>query len=195
VQRSFALTSLLSFAFACATVASASAEQTPSSAVVLVPAGTVITLTPNGTGGMAGAHNVGDPIDFTVMKSVIIDGWVVIPKGAPAHGTIADLTSAGVRFGGGFSQASLKFSFDWVQLVAGKLKLDNTPVEVKGRQIKRKVTVFGMKRDTPDAGFDPFLTAVENGVDSTTASSVHVPTSQRATALEQAEQTNTFIDK
>ena len=164
-------------------------------AVEVLPAGTVVTLVPTGTGSMANLHNVGDPIDFTVKNPVIVNGWIVIPKGAPAHGTIADLTRPGVRFGGKFSQASLKFALEWVQLVGGKLRLDDTPVEVKGRQLQTKVkTLFGQK-DAPQVGVDPFLTAMEYGVDGTTASTVHITSTDKASALEQAEQSNDFIQK
>jgi len=166
-----------------------------SKSVQELPSGTVVTLVPAGTGSFANLHNVGDPVDFTVMKNVIVNGWIVIPKGAPAHGTIADLTRPGVRFGGKLSQASLKFSFEWVQLVAGKLKLDDAPVEVKGRQLKTKVkTLFGSK-DAPQVGVDPFLTAMEYGVDATTTSSVHITSTEKASALEQSEQTNDYIQK
>ncbi len=197
-RRFFAFASLRTVAIAAVVFSmSGTAGDTADakSSTELLPAGTTITLVPEGTGSMANLHNVGDPIDFTVKNPVIVNGWVLIPKGAPAHGTIADLTRPGVRFGGKFSQASLKFSFEWVQLVAGKLKLDDTPVEVKGRQLQTKVkTLFGEK-DAPQVGIDPFLTAVEYGVDATTTMSVHITSTQRATALEQAEQSNDYIQK
>jgi hypothetical protein len=45
------------------------------------------------------------------------------------------------------------------------------------------------------AGVDPFLTAFENGIESKTMSDIHIATTLRATKLEQALQTNQYIDK
>jgi hypothetical protein len=82
-----------------------------------------------------------------------------------------------------------------VQLTAGKLRLDNAPVEVKGRQITRKVSIFGIKRNTDPVGVDPWLTAAEYGVEAKTTSTVHVTSTLHATALEEAEQSGQNIDK
>ena len=187
---------LIAIAFSMQSLGASAAE--PSSASVIVPAGTTITLVPDGTGGTAALHNAGDEISFKVKNPVIIDGWVVIPKDAPAHGKISSLTSAGFgsAFNPRYSAASLHFAFDWVQLVSGRLRLDDAPVEVKGRQIKREATVdlFGSK-DKSQVGIDPFLTAQEYGVAATTSSTVHVTSKLRATALEQASQKGDYITK
>ena len=44
-------------------------------------------------------------------------------------------------------------------------------------------------------GIDPFLTAEEYGVEAVTEKAVHIATTLHATALEEASQSNTFIDK
>lgn len=187
---------IIALIFTVQTVPIRAAEST--SASVLVPAGTTVTLVPDGTGGMADIHNAGDEISFKVKDAVIIDGWVVIPKDAPAHGTISSLTSAGIgsAFAPRYQAASLHFAFAWVQLVSGRLRLDDAPVEVKGRQIKREGSagLFGAKRKTQE-GADPFLTAQEYGVGATTVSTVHVTSKLRATALEQASQKGDYITK
>jgi hypothetical protein len=179
------------------TVALASAASAAPTRVA-VPAGTKVVLVPTGTGAFANLHNIGDPIDFTVKEPVIVDGWVVIPKGAAARGHVSDLTSPGVRafsLTHPISQASLHLAFEWVQLDTGKLRLDETPVEVKGRQIKRtSVMPFGNKVHA-EGGIDPFLTAEEYGVEALTEKAVHVATSLHATALEQASQSDTYVDK
>ncbi|MBD5604401.1 MAG: hypothetical protein IAI48_04850 [Candidatus Eremiobacteraeota bacterium] len=193
-MKSTVAKTLLLLGMAVAFVANAPARASAAPTLVAVPAGTKVVLVPTGTGAFAALHNIGDPIDFTVKNPVIVNGWVVIPKGAAAHGTVSDLTSAGVRAFGGFSQASLHLSFEWVQLDTGKLRLDGTPVEVKGRLIKRSVSMPFGKKDV-QGGIDPFLTAEEYGVEAVTEKAVHVATSLHATALEEASQSNTFIDK
>jgi hypothetical protein len=59
-----------------------------------VPAGTVLQLRTNDAVGEKGAKD-GQPVDFTVIRDVAINGYLAIPRGATVHGEITEVKHAG----------------------------------------------------------------------------------------------------
>lgn len=86
---------------------------------VVLPGGTALTvvLTEKISSGDA---NVGDTFDIEAAQDVIIDGWLVVKKGAPGQGEILAVDRAGSHGHPG----SLGVQMDWIYSVDGhKVKL------------------------------------------------------------------------
>jgi hypothetical protein len=95
------------------------APATPPGTRVVLPGGTALTvvLTEKISSGNA---NVGDTFGIEAAQDVIIDGWLVIKKGAPGQGEILAVDRAGSHGHPG----SLGVQMDWIYSVDGhKVKL------------------------------------------------------------------------
>ncbi len=99
---------------------------------VAIPGGTPITirLAQKLDSGMA---NVGDTFAFTVDRDVVVNGWVVIPKGASGIGEVVSVD----RAGGNGHPGSLGLKFDYVYAADGeKVLLGSAPTAEKGEASK-----------------------------------------------------------
>jgi hypothetical protein len=99
---------------------------------VAIPGGTPITirLAQKLDSGMA---NVGDTFAFTVDRDVVVNGWVVIPKGATGIGEVVSVD----RAGGSGHPGSLGLKFDYVYAADGeKVLLGSAPTAEKGEASK-----------------------------------------------------------
>jgi hypothetical protein len=99
---------------------------------VAIPGGTPITirLAQKLDSGMA---NVGDTFAFTVDRDVVVNGWVVIPKGATGIGEVVSVD----RAGGSGHPGSLGLKFDYVYAADGEKVLHGTaPTAEKGEASK-----------------------------------------------------------
>jgi hypothetical protein len=59
-----------------------------------VPAGTVLQVRTNDAVGEKGAKD-GQPVDFTVIRDVAINGYLAIPRGATVHGVVSEVKHSG----------------------------------------------------------------------------------------------------
>lgn len=120
-------------------------EHSPTTAnsqgIVRAPKGTVIV--PGGTAiafqvtdeVSSGTANVGDTFGLKVAKDVVIDGWVVVAKGAGGLGEVLKVDRAGAHGHAG----SLGIQLDWVYGADGnKIKLS---AEQKAREGENKAGV------------------------------------------------------
>jgi len=99
---------------------------------VAIPGGTPITirLAQKLDSGMA---NVGDTFAFTVDRDVVVNGWVVIPKGATGIGEVVSVD----RADGNGHPGSLGLKFDYVYAADGeKVLLGSAPTAEKGEASK-----------------------------------------------------------
>ena len=99
---------------------------------VAIPGGTPITirLAQKLDSGMA---NVGDTFAFTVDRDVVVNGWVVIPKGATGIGKVVSVD----RAGGNGHPGSLGLKFDYVYAADGEKVLHGSaPTAEKGEASK-----------------------------------------------------------
>jgi hypothetical protein len=94
-------------------------------------------------GSLSHGAGKGATVNFSVKKDVVVDGWVAIPKGALVRGVITTSTTAdpnapqpattaaagtsGLLTTATTALNNATFAFEWVQLPAGKVRLDNSP--------------------------------------------------------------------
>jgi hypothetical protein len=96
---------------------------------VVVPGGTPVTFEVNDTVSSATAQ-VGDTFQINAAQEVVIDGWIVIAKGAGGQGEVVKVDPAGSHGHAG----SLGVQLDWVYAVDGnKIRLTAQPKNQQGQ--------------------------------------------------------------
>lgn len=71
----------------------------------------------------SGNANVGDTFQFKADDNVVVNGYIVIARGAPGHGTVTSVDRAGAHGHSG----SLGIRLDYIYAVDGeKIRLDST---------------------------------------------------------------------
>ncbi|HTW83190.1 MAG TPA: hypothetical protein VMD91_03855 [Candidatus Sulfotelmatobacter sp.] len=95
---------------------------------VLIPGGTPMKVVLTAQIASNTAHT-GDTFQFKAQHDVVVDGWVVIAKGALGTGTVANAESAA----GNGHPGKLALKFDWVYGVDGeKVALSDVPAQQDG---------------------------------------------------------------
>jgi hypothetical protein len=102
---------------------------------VAIPAGTQIQIV-NKNVISSGAAKPGDVVDFSVVQSVAVGGWVVIASGAEAQGHVVSGGGYKVSYNPlhpGETMEPVVLQVDYVVSAdGGKIKLSATPIEIKG---------------------------------------------------------------
>jgi len=112
------------FVILAALATSAGAKDTK----VVVPGGTPVTFVVTDTVS-SGSAKVGDTFQINASQDVVVDGWVVVTKGAGGQGEVVKVDPAG----GHGHQGSLGIQLDWVYAVDGnKIKLTSQPKTQQG---------------------------------------------------------------
>jgi hypothetical protein len=94
-------------------------EPPPPPPPIVIPAKTVVAVNLQQSVGSKSSQ-AGDSFAATLAQPIVVDGNVVVPKGANAYGTVTEAHAAG-RFKGG---ATLRLSLT-------KLEINGAPVEIK----------------------------------------------------------------
>jgi len=110
----------------------ACAATAPVTTIVLVPGGTSVPVHVVGEVSSGKLHD-GDTFQIQAADNVVINGLIVVRKGAEGQGTIAAVDHAG---GNGHS-GTLELNFDWLYAVdGGKIKL--SPAKQQQAEADRK---------------------------------------------------------
>ncbi len=89
--------------------------------VVTVPGGTQVPVNVSEPISSSNA-NVGDVFQITTAQAIVVDNWIVIPKGSPGQGEVVSVDRAGSHGHSG----SLGLQVDYVYSAdGGKIKLSN----------------------------------------------------------------------
>jgi hypothetical protein len=107
----------------------ATAQASSKSSKVVVPGGTPVTFSVTDTVSSATAK-VGDTFQINSTQDIVINGWVVISKGAGGQAEVVKVDPAGSHGHAG----SLGVQLDWVYAVDGnKIKLTSQPKNQQGQ--------------------------------------------------------------
>jgi hypothetical protein len=99
---------------------------------LVVPAGTSITIQLRDELS-SGTAKADDTFAFKAAQDVVVNGYVVIAKGAPGQGTVVSSEPAG----GNGHPGKMALQFDYIFSVDGyKIKLSDTPSTAEGEQKK-----------------------------------------------------------
>ena len=214
-RASLAIACLSLVALLCGSLLKASPVQ--ANPELYLPQGTPIEVQPSlSLSGAAGAMSKGAALTFTVKKDVVIRGWIVIPKGALVRGIVTtnignetatpaaapEAATATPNMLGTAMTAlnNATFSFEWLQLPAGKVRLDNQPQSVETALIGIGASVFSsassllgiMKGQSSPGNAGPDL-SVHSLLEAHIAHDVHVPAISQEP--EPASENSGFIDR
>lgn len=186
-----------------------------------LPQGTPILVQPAlSLKDAASSMGSGTALNFSVKKDVVVDGWVVIPHGALVRGVVTTNMKGGGNglslpapaasgsAGGmdGMLSAAMgvvnnaTFAFSWVQVPAGKVRLDDHPQSVATALMNIGAGAFaaagnisGMLNKQSPAGGTGGDMAVHAALEAHLAHGVHVP--GVSPVAESAAENGGFIDR
>ena len=126
------------FAAFSAAIALLGAASQPAAQRMTVPGGTRISYRVVGDVSSSNAK-VGDTFPIRAVRSVVVDGWVVIARGATGEGEVVAVDRAGPHGHAG----SLKVRTDWIYGVDGnKVQLTDQDRTAHGRSEKGKASTL-----------------------------------------------------